>query len=170
MVDVVDLSEDSPDDEEGLDAAVAHVVNLLSTEPADIRLAIGGFSMGAATALHAGACYVLGKYGNGEPFPTNLSAVVGLSGWLPCAKKLSNKLSENEASNRAAALPILLCHGKADDVVRYKFGEKSSKVLSSSGFKNVTFKSYDGLGHYTHPEEIQDICSWLKSKLNLDGQ
>ncbi|KAJ8422205.1 hypothetical protein Cgig2_014270 [Carnegiea gigantea] len=143
--DVADLSEDSPDDEEGLDAAVAHVVNLLSTEPADIRLAVGGFSMGAATALHAGACYVLGK-------------------------KLSNKLSENEASNRAAALPILLCHGKADDVVRYKFGEKSSKVLSSSGFNNVTFKSYDGLGHYTHPEEIQDICSWLKSKLNLDGQ
>ena len=51
-----------------------------------VRLAVGGFSMGAATALHAGACYVLGKYGNGEPFPTNLSAVVGLSGWLPCAK------------------------------------------------------------------------------------
>ena len=34
---MVDLSEDSPDDEEGLDAAVAHVVNLLSTEPADSR-------------------------------------------------------------------------------------------------------------------------------------
>ncbi len=32
-----DLSEDSPDDLEGLDAAAAHVANLLSTEPADSR-------------------------------------------------------------------------------------------------------------------------------------
>lgn len=30
-----DLSEDAPDDIEGLDAAAAHVANLLSTEPAD---------------------------------------------------------------------------------------------------------------------------------------
>lgn len=30
-----DLSEDSPDDLEGLDASAAHVANLLSTEPAD---------------------------------------------------------------------------------------------------------------------------------------
>lgn len=33
--DVGDLSEDAPDDIEGLDAAAAHVANLLSTEPAD---------------------------------------------------------------------------------------------------------------------------------------
>ena len=33
--DVGDLSEDAPDDLEGLDASAAHVANLLSTEPAD---------------------------------------------------------------------------------------------------------------------------------------
>lgn len=32
-----DLSEDVPDDLEGLDAAAAHVVNLLSTEPTDSK-------------------------------------------------------------------------------------------------------------------------------------
>lgn len=32
-----ELSEDGPDDIEGLDAAAAHVANLLSTEPADSR-------------------------------------------------------------------------------------------------------------------------------------
>lgn len=32
-----DLSEDAPDDLEGLDAAAAHVANLLSTEPTDSR-------------------------------------------------------------------------------------------------------------------------------------
>ncbi|CAN4100203.1 unnamed protein product [Withania somnifera] len=33
--DVGELSDDGPDDFEGLDASVAHIANLLSTEPAD---------------------------------------------------------------------------------------------------------------------------------------
>ena len=33
--DVGEISEDSPDDWEGLDASAAHIANLLSTEPAD---------------------------------------------------------------------------------------------------------------------------------------
>ncbi|GAB4850101.1 hypothetical protein Ancab_029400 [Ancistrocladus abbreviatus] len=37
------------DDFEGLDASAAHIANLLSTEPADVKLGVGGFSMGAAT-------------------------------------------------------------------------------------------------------------------------
>lgn len=32
-----DISEDAPDDMEGLDASAAHVANLLSTEPADSK-------------------------------------------------------------------------------------------------------------------------------------
>lgn len=35
--DVGDLSEEGPDDLEGLDAAASHVANLLSTEPADSK-------------------------------------------------------------------------------------------------------------------------------------
>lgn len=33
--DAGDLSEDAPDDLEGLDASAAHIANLLSTEPSD---------------------------------------------------------------------------------------------------------------------------------------
>ena len=33
--DVGELSEDGPDDWEGLDASAAHIANLLSTEPSD---------------------------------------------------------------------------------------------------------------------------------------
>lgn len=33
--DVGELSEDGPDDLDGLDASAAHIANLLSTEPAD---------------------------------------------------------------------------------------------------------------------------------------
>lgn len=51
-----------------------------------VKLGVGGFSMGAATALYSATCHILGQYGNGNLYPVNLSAVVGLSGWLPCSR------------------------------------------------------------------------------------
>ncbi|WOG91164.1 hypothetical protein DCAR_0310412 [Daucus carota subsp. sativus] len=167
--DVTELSENAKDDLEGLDASAAHVASLLSTEPANIKLGIGGFSMGAGTSLYSATCYTQGKFGNGNPYTIDLSAVVGLSGWLPCSKNLSNKVEGDEAARRAASLPILLCHGKADEVVRFRFGEMSSQQLRSCGFQNCTFKAYSALGHYTIPEEMDDLCAWLTSKLGLEG-
>jgi hypothetical protein len=51
-----------------------------------VKLGVGGFSMGAATALYSAMCLVSGNYGNGNLYPVNLSAIVGLSGWLPCSR------------------------------------------------------------------------------------
>ena len=51
-----------------------------------VKLGIGGFSMGAATALYSASCYAYGRYGNSNLYPVNLSAVIGLSGWLPCSR------------------------------------------------------------------------------------
>ncbi|KAL0330839.1 UNVERIFIED_CONTAM: Acyl-protein thioesterase 1 [Sesamum angustifolium] len=168
--DAQDITEDAPDDLGGLDASAAHVANLLSTEPADIKLGIGGFSMGAATALYSATCHIFGQYGNRNPYLVNLSSVVGLSGWLPCSKTLRNRMEgSNETVRRAASLPILLCHGSGDDVVAYKHGEKSARVLSSAGFQNLTFRSYEGLGHYTIPEEMDEVCRWLTARLGLQG-
>ena len=42
--------------------------------------------MGAGTALYSATTYASGKYSNGKPYLPSLSSVVGLSGWLPCAK------------------------------------------------------------------------------------
>ena len=39
--------------------------------------------MGAAVAQYSATCFAMGRYGNGIPYPVNLRAVVGLSGWLP---------------------------------------------------------------------------------------
>lgn len=168
--DVGELSEDAPDDIEGLDASAAHVANLLSTEPADIKLGIGGFSMGAATALYSATCFVQGKYGNGIPYLINLKTVVGLSGWLPGSRSLRNKIEgSHEAVRRAASLPILLCHGICDEVVPYKYGESSTHCLSISGFRYLSFKTYDGLGHYTVPKEMDEVCNWLHARLGLEG-
>ncbi|KAJ0987926.1 hypothetical protein J5N97_006282 [Dioscorea zingiberensis] len=167
--DVMDITEETADDLEGLDASAAHVANLLSTEPADIKLGVGGFSMGAAIALFSASCCALGKYRNGTVYPVNIGATVGLSGWLPASRSHKIRMGESqEAVARAASLPILLCHGKGDDVVLYKHGERSYEVLKSTGF-NVTFRSYTGLGHYTVPEEMDTVCKWLTATLGLDG-
>lgn len=87
-----------------------------------------------------------------------------------------------------------------DDVVAYKHGEKSAQNLSSAGFRNLTFRTYNGyliyfclkpkttifssfavsnvtkalilqcrLGHYTIPEETDEVCNWLTANLVLDG-
>ncbi|KAJ6415885.1 hypothetical protein OIU84_004634 [Salix udensis] len=128
--DVGEISEESPDDWEGLDASAVHIANLLSTEPADgtifssiladsnngnlmtVKVAIGGFSMGAATALYSATCAAFGRYGNGNAYPINLRAVVGLSGWLPGSRSLRSRVEgSHEAARRAASLPIFLCHG-----------------------------------------------------------
>ncbi|XP_024030513.1 acyl-protein thioesterase 2 [Morus notabilis] len=168
--DVGDISEDAPDDLEGLDASAAHVANLLSTEPAGIKLGIGGFSMGAATALYSTTCRVLGKFGNGNLYPVDLSAIVGLSGWLPGSRTLRNQMEGSlEAARRAASVPILMCHGLVDDVVAYQLGQKSAQALSSAGFRNLTFRTYNAMGHYTIPEETDEVCNWLTVTLGLEG-
>ncbi|BAT91549.1 hypothetical protein VIGAN_07015100 [Vigna angularis var. angularis] len=135
-----------------------------------VKVAVGGFSMGAAIALYSATCFAIGRYGNGIPYPVNLRTVVGLSGWLPGSRSLRNKIEvSHEARRRATSLPILLCHGISDDVILYKYGEKSAQSLCSAGFRYVAFKSYDGLGHYTIPREMDEVCTWLSSKLGLEG-
>ncbi|XP_074584903.1 uncharacterized protein LOC141840735 [Curcuma longa] len=168
--DVAEIKEDAPDDVDGLDASAAHIANLLSSEPSDVKLGIGGFSMGAATALHSAACFAYGKYGNGSPYPINVSVIVSLSGWLPCSRTLKTKVeSSQDAARRAASLPLLLCHGRGDGVVPYKLGERSAEILRISGFRNFIFKTFNTLEHYTVPEEMDAVCKWLTARLRLDG-
>ncbi|KAK2378681.1 acyl-protein thioesterase [Trifolium repens] len=168
--DMGELSEDCPVDWEGLDATSAHISNLLSTEPSHVKVGIGGFSMGAATALYSATCFAMGRYGNGIPYLINLKAVIGLSGWLPGSRSLTSRIEmSDDARRRAASLPVFLSHGINDDEVPYKYGEKSAQSLSSAGFQYITFKSYDGLGHFTVPREMAEVSNWLGSRLGLEG-
>ncbi|XP_076961107.1 uncharacterized protein LOC143637653 [Bidens hawaiensis] len=163
---ITSMSEDACDDLEGLDASATHVANLLISEPNDVKLGVAGFSMGASVALYSATCRALGQYGNGNRYPINLSAVVALSGWIPCSRNLRNRVGiSQEAARRASSLHVLLCHGQVDDVVEYKLGEKSAQTMYSAGFQNLTFQTYDGLGHYTSIQEINDVCCWLTAYL-----
>ncbi|KAG9134224.1 hypothetical protein Leryth_019172 [Lithospermum erythrorhizon] len=74
-----------------------------------------------------------------------------------------------EAVSRAASLPTLLCHGSVDDVVKLNHAELSARTLSATGFKNLVYRTYDGLGHFTIPQELNEICYWLTAILGLEG-
>ncbi|KAI3793527.1 hypothetical protein L1987_36146 [Smallanthus sonchifolius] len=77
-----------------------------------VKLGIGGFSMGAACALYSATCFVQGRYGNGIPYPVNFKAIVRLSGWLHGGLNLRNMIEgSHDAIRRAALLPVLLRHG-----------------------------------------------------------
>ncbi|KAJ9538832.1 hypothetical protein OSB04_031565 [Centaurea solstitialis] len=168
--DVIEKSEDASQDVEGMDASAAHVLSFLSNEPLNVKLGVGGFSMGAATAIYSASCFARGKLGNGTSYSAHLDVVVGLSGWLPCAKFEHLPDLSNKVKGHAASLPILLCHGKGDDVVQFRYGEKSAKKLTSAGFRNLTLKTFPSLGHYIIPEEMDEVSSWLISNLELEGE
>lgn len=44
-----------------------------------------------------------------------------------------------------------------DEVVPYKHGEKSTQILSSSGFRSLTFKAYDGYLHFLFIYTIEHL-------------
>lgn len=51
-----------------------------------VKVAVGGFSQGCATALYITKCSFLGKYSNGNPFPLKLDAAMAFGGWMPTIK------------------------------------------------------------------------------------
>ncbi|EHA8587451.1 Acyl-protein thioesterase 1 [Cocos nucifera] len=106
--------------------------------------------------------------------PTAPTRPVAAFGGFPCTAWFDVKdLSEYgpddvEGTDVSAAHVANLLSAEpadGDDVVPYKHGERSAEVLRSSGFRNLTFKTYNGLGHYTVPEQMDDVCRWLTARL-----
>ncbi|XP_076940263.1 uncharacterized protein LOC143609382 isoform X3 [Bidens hawaiensis] len=112
---VEDFSDNATDDVEGLDSSAMHIANMLSNERDGIKLGVAGFSMGGAMALYSATCRAMGQYGNGNRYPINLSVAVALSGWLPCSRMVRSRVNASQyAARRAAALPVLICHGQVE--------------------------------------------------------
>ncbi|KAJ5930873.1 Phospholipase/carboxylesterase/thioesterase [Penicillium verhagenii] len=65
-------------------------------------------------------------------------------------------------------IPIFIGHGAEDPKVSVRLGEKMSQVLSKGLGMDLTWKSYEGLGHwYRAEDEIQDILKFLQTRVNL---
>lgn len=102
--DIIGLDLNSPEDKAGFDASAQRIDSIIKHEIANgistNNIAIGGFSQGGALALH----YSLRS-------AHSLNSCVALSTWLPLRDEYPLAMS-----SAAKSLPILQCHGEADQV------------------------------------------------------
>ena len=89
-----------------------------------------------------------------------LSGILALSTYLPLHKTFKDQMHEANLST-----PVLMCHGEADLVVPYQYGKMSYELLKSA-HKDITLKSYPGMGHTSSLPEIFDIIQYLSQRLN----
>ena len=54
-------------------------------------------------------------------------------------------------------MPILSCHGRADGMVRFDFGQLSSQTLQKIGFSKLVFRAYDDLGHCSGTQVLTSL-------------
>jgi phospholipase/carboxylesterase len=109
-----------------------------------VEVVVGGFSQGGAMALAL-------AFGRGDrPVPTG---VLCLSGFLADVDGLDYDW------NSASGTPVLLQHGRADEVVPVDLGADTAAVLEHHGVV-VTHLEYD-MGHQTTLESLTDAREWL---------
>lgn len=114
------------------------------------RIVIGGFSQGAALAVHVGVRH-----------PDRLAGVLALSGYLVLADRLGRERSE---ANRGT--PILLCHGQADGVVPITAGRASLAALKATADPGAVIEwNAFPIGHEVSPDEIETVGAWLRARL-----
>jgi len=150
--DIYDLSLDSKVDQEGIQESVHHINQLISHEirkgiPAQ-HIFLAGFSQGSVIALIAGLTH----------FQT-LGGVIALSGFLP----MTNDAILELRSPANQHLPIFLAHGQQDSTVPYPLGLMTKALLEQVN-QPVSWHAYP-IPHSVCSEEMQDISSWLMSKM-----
>jgi predicted esterase len=65
----------------------------------------------------------------------------------------------------APGLPILWCHGKADDEIPISYAEDAISFLHSTlrvPNSKLQFRQYDDLTHAINDNELDDLGSWLE--------
>ena len=107
------------------------------------RIMLAGFSQGGAIALHTALRH-----------ERRLAGVLALSTYLPLRDLLA---AEMAPANRQT--PILMCHGRQDQVLTMSLATSSRDALLAQGF-SVEWHEYD-MPHSVCPEEIRDISAWL---------
>lgn len=111
----------------------------------DSRLALAGFSQGAAMALYAGLRR-----------QNQIAGVAAFSGYLPSAGGLYGDIRSRP--------PVLLVHGEADDVVPFQAMASTKSMLEKAGVP-VKAAARPGLGHAIDGAAIALAGDFLRGAL-----
>ncbi|MBC8066738.1 MAG: alpha/beta fold hydrolase [Deltaproteobacteria bacterium] len=136
-------------------ASTARVEALIARERArgipSERIVLGGFSQGAAMAIHAGVRH-------GEA----LAGLLVLSGYLVCAS-----VFERERSPANLATPVLQCHGRHDSVVPFKAGRDAHALLQRTAAPGTALQWQEyPIAHEVSPEELALVGGWLRARFD----
>ena len=135
------------EDDAGLRESQALLDRLMEREKARgipaSRIVLGGFSQGCAMTFMTGLRH-----------PERLAGLMGMSGYLPLAAKLS---AERHPAN--ADVPIFQAHGNADTVIPIARALATRDALVAAGYP-VEWHTYS-MAHSVCPQEIDDMNRWL---------
>ena len=145
--DILGFSRTAAEDEAGIRASAAAVVELIDREmergiPSH-RIVLAGFSQGGAIALHTALRE-----------RRALGGVMALSTYLPLAAMLAG-----ERTPANAGTPIFMAHGTVDNVLPLALGESARRALEALGYA-VEWHAYP-MAHSVCLEEISAIGAWL---------
>ena len=149
--DIRSLTTHGRGDSAGIAESVATVHTLVAEQqsagiPA-ARIVIAGFSQGGAIALHAGLTAT-----------QRLGGILAASTYLPLAGELATRLAPENHN-----LPIIMCHGRHDNVVAPELGREARDWLLERQYP-VDWKEYP-MAHEVCREEIADLSRWLTARL-----
>jgi phospholipase/carboxylesterase len=109
------------------------------------RIMLAGFSQGGAVNYEAGLTY-----------PRRLAGILALSTYFPSAGTLVFNAAQQ-------GVPVLICHGSADQLVPVTMASNSRRSLERLGL-SPEMRTYP-MGHEVCNEEIADIATFIKSCL-----
>uniref|UniRef100_A0A915CN75 palmitoyl-protein hydrolase n=1 Tax=Ditylenchus dipsaci TaxID=166011 RepID=A0A915CN75_9BILA len=148
--DILGLSDDTNEDDAGIEAAALYVHNLIDEEVAtgtpSNRIVLGGFSMGGALAIYAGLTCKQG-----------LGCIISFSGFMLQKHKIPGEHTANLQT------PIFLGHGTKDPMVPATYGIEVEQVVKVFN-PNVEFKQYD-MGHTCSLEEKVEASSFISKNV-----
>lgn len=117
------------------------------------KIILGGFSQGGAVSIFTG---LTTKH--------KLGGVFGLSCYLLLGDKLGTFVKEANDANKDT--PFFMGHGDADEVVKYRWGQKTAEVVRDTYKHQIEFKTYRNLPHSAALEEIDDLEQFINKCLS----
>jgi phospholipase/carboxylesterase len=109
------------------------------------RTVLGGFSMGSVMS------YALGL-APGRPAPAGIMA---FSGFIPTVE------GWQAAPATRPELPVLIAHGRRDQVIDVEFARRARDLLLAAGLPVEYHES--GAGHHIDPAQLPTATDWLAS-------
>nr|XP_028580451.1 lysophospholipase-like protein 1 isoform X2 [Podarcis muralis] len=147
------ISNDCPEHIETIDSMCQALTSLIDDEvksgTGKNRILLGGFSMGGGMAMHLAYRY-----------HQDVAGVFALSSFLSKTSAVYQALKKIEREPPE----LFQCHGTADELVLYSWGEETNKMLKSLGVA-TTFLSLPNLYHELNKSELDKLQAWILKKL-----